>query len=281
MENRKPLPKICAMTAKVFAVLAIVLMFTMCAQQTKKEQLKASIEKANGEWMQAVKNRDAAAVAGMYAEDGFVMPPNSPAIQGREGIKGFFSGAMDAGVKDVRLVTEDVEGDDNFAIEKGTYEMRAEGDVVIDQGKYLVHWKKMDGKWRFKNDMFSSNHPAAAPTFKKGNVVGLHVGQIKLQPGVTIDQFAQHYRESVIPEFEKTYPDVKLYLIRGIRGENKNGIGLIYFFESDDIRNKYFNPDETPTEAGKVLNAKMQPTYDALAKLRASATTKYTDWVVE
>ena len=160
--------------------------------------------------------------------------------------------------------------------------MRVGGDMVVDQGKYLVHWEKVDGKWMFKNDIFNSNLPApAAPAFKKGNVVGLHVAQVKLQPGVTMDQFSQHYRETVIPEFEKTYPDVKLYVIRGVRGEQKNSIGLIYFFESDEVRNKYFNPDATPTETGKVLQAKMKPTYDALAKVRTSATTKYTDWVVE
>ena len=184
----------------------------------------------------------------MYAEDGYIMPANSPAIQGREGIKGFFAAAMNAGIKDVRLVTEDVDGDDQLAVEKGTYEMRVGGDMVVDQGKYLVHWEKVDGKWMFKNDIFNSNLPApAAPAFKKGNVVGLHVAQVKLQPGVTMDQFSQHYRETVIPEFEKTYPDVKLYVIRGVRGEQKNSIGLIYFFESDEVRNKYFNQDATPT----------------------------------
>ena len=111
--------------------------------------------------------------------------------------------------------------------------------------------------------------------------MGLHVAQIKLQPGVTMDQFVQHYRETVIPEFAKTYPDVQLYLIKGARGEQKNSVGLIYLFESDEVRNKYFNADETPTEKWMVMEAKMKPVYDALSKVRASATTKYTDWVVE
>lgn len=282
MEHVERLLKIYTIAVKAFAASAVVLALTSCEKQVDKEELKASIEDANEQWMQAVKNQDAAAVSGMYAEDGFIMPANSPAIQGREGIKSFFSAAMNAGIREVRLVTEDVEGDDHLAVEKGTYEMRVDGDMVVDQGKYLVHWKKVDDKWIFQNDMFSSNNPVpVASAFQKGNVLGLHVADIKLQPGVTMEQFTQHYKESVIPEFEKTYPDVKLYLIKGIRGEKKNSIGLIYFFESDEVRNKYFNPDETPTETGKVLNAKLKPTYDALTKLRVSATTKYTDWEVE
>lgn len=262
-------------------VFAIVLLLTSCDQRMDKNELKAEIEKANQIWMDAVKKQDAVAVAAMYSDDGYILPANAPALQGRERITEFFTHAMSSGIKEVKLTTEAVDGNGQTAVERGTYQMMVEGGVVVDKGKYLVHWKKVDDKWMFQNDMFSSDAPASKTFAQKGNVFGVHVADIKLQRGVTLDQFSQYYKQTVIPEFEKTYPDVKLYFIRGIRGENKDRIGLIYYFESDEVRNKYFNADETPTEAGKILNAKMKPTYDALTKLRVSASTKYTDWVVE
>lgn len=188
---------------------------------------------------------------------------------------------MSAGIKDIKLTSLAVDGNGQTAVERGRYEMIADGGAVADKGKYLVHWRKVDGKWMFQNDMFSSDAPAAKTFAQKGNVFGVHVADVKLQRGVSLDQFAKYYKETVIPEFEKNYPDVKLYFIKGLRGENKDRIGLIYYFESDDVRNKYFNPDETPTEEFKMMEAKMKPAYDGLAKLRTSASTKYTDWVVE
>jgi uncharacterized protein (TIGR02246 family) len=281
MKNNSQSPTVRTFAAISSAVLVIVLSLTSCEQQMDKSELKAEIEKANQTWMEAVKKQDAEAVAAMYSDDSFILPANVPAIQGREGIKNFFAGAMGAGIKNVKLITEAVDGDEETAVERGVYEMMAEGGTVVDKGKYLVHWKKVDGRWLFQNDMFSSDMPAPKTLAQKGNVFGVHVADVKLQSGVTRDRFEQYYKETVIPEFEKTYPDVKLYFIKGIRGEHKDRIGLIYYFESDEVRNKYFNPDETPTDAGKVLQARMKPTYDGLTKLRVSASTKYTDWVVE
>lgn len=263
------------------AFFAIVLVSISCEQQMDKNLLKAEIEQANQEWMEAVKKQDANAIAAMYSDDAYILPASAPAIQGREGIKDFFGHALSAGIKDIKLTSLAVDGNGQTAVERGTYEMMVEGGAVVDKGKYLVHWKKVADKWMFQNDMFSSDAPAAKTFAQKGNVLGVHVADVKLQRGVSLDQFAKYYKETVIPEFEKNYPDVKLYFIKGLRGENKDRIGLIYYFESDNVRNKYFNPDETPTEEFRILEAKMKPAYDGLAKLRTSASTKYTDWVVE
>jgi hypothetical protein len=115
---------------------------------------------------------------------------------------------------------------------------------------------------------------------KKGNVIGLHIATINLNPDVTLNQFKEFYIKNVIPEFEKTYPDVKLYFISGIRGENQNSVGLIYFFESIKIRDKYFHADGSPTELGMTAQEKMKPTYEKLRTLE-TATLKYTDWLIE
>lgn len=282
MKKKKPNEIICAAAAITIAVVASVMTPAVCQSKLENSSLKAGIEKANQSWMEAMKKQDAEGVAALYAEDALLLAPNAPAIQGREGARNFFASAMNAGIKEVKLYTEEVDGDGQFAIERGTYEMYADGNTVADKGKYIVHWKNINGEWKFYRDMFNSDMPApAAQPLQKGNVVGLHVATIQLKPGVSQDQFADYYKKNIIPEFEKVYPDTKLYLIKGLRGENERRLGLIYYFTSDDIRNKYFNPDGTPTSDGLVLEEKMKPSYDALATVRESASTKYTDWVIE
>lgn len=263
------------------AIFATALLLSACKQQMDKNELKASIEKANQAWMEAVKKQDASGVAGLYTEDAFILPPNAPAMQGREGIKGFFSAAMNAGIKDIRLVTEQVDGDQETAIERGAYEMRADGDKVVDQGKYLVHWKNINGKWMFQNDIFNSNMPSSNASLQKGNLIGVHVVSVKLNRGVTLNQYEEFYKNTVLPEFQKNWPEAKLYVIKGIRGDNKNSMGFLYFFESEDIRNKYFNEAGSMTEAGMVMVEKMRPILDQLDELYGTSTTKYTDWVIE
>jgi hypothetical protein len=117
-------------------------------------------------------------------------------------------------------------------------------------------------------------------SLKKGNVVGLHVTAITLKPGRSMDDFKEFYLRKVIPAFEKQYPDVKHYLIRGLRGESENTLGTIYFFQSDNIRSRYFNTDGTRTPLGEQKHASMKSIEDELDEW-ATITREYTDWVIE
>jgi hypothetical protein len=115
---------------------------------------------------------------------------------------------------------------------------------------------------------------------KKGNLIGTHVMEISLQPGVTMEQFTNFYVKTAIPEYEKIMTDVKFYLVNGIRGENKNSFGLIFIFGSEQIRNKYFNDDGSQTDFQKSISEKLKPINEKLDKL-GTVTTKYTDWIVQ
>ena len=47
-------------------------------------------------------------------------------------------------------------------MEMGRYELMAGGNKV-DEGKYLVEWKKVDGRWLLHRDMPSTDMPVAQP----------------------------------------------------------------------------------------------------------------------
>ena len=63
-------------------------------------------------------------------------------------------------------------------------------------------------------------------------------------------------------------------------GENNNSIGILWFFESESDRNKYFNEDGSMSDLGNATFEKLQPIQDELAKL-GTWTSKYTDWIVQ
>ena len=128
--------------------------------KTDEKILRSEIEEANQIWMNGVATKDTEAVASVYTEDATVMPPNVPAMIGREGAKNLVSGALNSGISAVKLTTIDVYGIDDIAVENGKYEMMA-GDQIADEGKYLVGWKKVEGKWLIHKDIFNSNLPVA------------------------------------------------------------------------------------------------------------------------
>ena len=110
----------------------------------------------------AVRNGDDAAAAALYTEDGTLLPPNSDFITGRENIQGFFQAVIDGGLKGLNISTLELDIQDDSAHEMGTYEMVADGGVVIDNGKFIVIWKRLDGKWLLRRDMINTSRSAEA-----------------------------------------------------------------------------------------------------------------------
>ncbi len=114
---------------------------------------------------------------------------------------------------------------------------------------------------------------------QKGNLMGLHVMTVHLKPNVRMEQFKTFFISEVIPAYEAQF-NVQGYLIRGIRGVNKNSFGIVWIFETEQARNKFFNKDGTQNDLGKAAIEKVSIAEKELEKL-GSYTTKYTDWVVQ
>ena len=115
---------------------------------------------------------------------------------------------------------------------------------------------------------------------QKGSLIGTHVMTVTLMPGVTLEKCMDFYKTKVIPEMEKNIPNWKVYLIKGIRGENNNSFGLLFVIKSAQDRDKYYNADGSDTELGKSLGAKLKPLDDELGKF-GTWTSKSTDWIVQ
>jgi uncharacterized protein (TIGR02246 family) len=115
------------------------------------------IGKANRQFEQKFASGDARGIASLYTMDGCVLPPGATTQQGTEAIATFWKMAMDMGIKAAQLETVQLEAEGDTAVEIGRYSLTGEGGKHIDEGKYLVVWKKQSGQWRLHKDIWNTS----------------------------------------------------------------------------------------------------------------------------
>jgi uncharacterized protein (TIGR02246 family) len=118
----------------------------------------ATIQKLNDKWTGAFNKGDAAAVAAMYTEDAYVLPPGGDMVKGRSAIEALWKQtAQQAG--DAKLVTVDV-------LPLGRRGAREIGTVTLETkaqppqqlvGKYAVVWRQIRGRWLLATDIWNWN----------------------------------------------------------------------------------------------------------------------------
>ena len=110
-----------------------------------------------------VANRDAAALASLYAENAKFMPPGMGVCEGRAQTQSAMQLLLDMGARSLDLEPLEVREADNLTIEYGRYTLGIEpegGGAVTDVGKYLViHERQADGSTKIAYDIFNSNTP--------------------------------------------------------------------------------------------------------------------------
>ena len=119
--------------------------------------LRAEIAAANARFMDAFGAGHAPGVAACYTASGQLLPPGSDVVTGREAITTFWSVVMGAGIAAARLETVELEARGDLAVEVGRYTLSGADGGAIDQGKYVVVWKRTDGEWRIHRDIWSTS----------------------------------------------------------------------------------------------------------------------------
>jgi uncharacterized protein (TIGR02246 family) len=121
-------------------------------------QDKATIEKLNDAWTAAFNKGDAAAVAALYTEDAFVLPPGSDMVKGRAAIGAFWRQAAQQ-LTDAKLTIVDVLPlGPEAAREIGTVTLKTKAQPPQDViGKYVVVWRKTGGDWKLATDIWNTN----------------------------------------------------------------------------------------------------------------------------
>lgn len=124
----------------------------------------------------------------------------------------------------------------------------------------------------------------SAQTLKKDAVIAISTYSFVLKPDVTMNQFLDFYINKYIPEFEKNYLGVKMFVLMGDRGEKKNQLGEVWYFESVKVRDKYYptENDTTNSDAVKAAEEKMNKDINnGFSKFLVSGKRVYTDWIIK
>jgi reactive intermediate/imine deaminase len=145
------------------AVLILCLSaLTIHAQQLPSFTLPDAIDRVLRDYEQAWRARDAAALADLFTEDGFVLQGGKPPVRGREAIREAYKSS--GGPLFLRALAYSADGVTGYII--GAYRGEQDGP---DDGKFILALRQRpDGWWMIAADMDNSNRPpagAGAPTY--------------------------------------------------------------------------------------------------------------------
>ena len=139
-----------------YMLAAIFLLVTL--HSADAQTLMADIQKSNNAFAKAFNAGNATAVGQFYTSDATAMPPGADLLKGRAAITAFWQAQIKAGVKNVVLTTVSVEGFGHTASEIGRVVLDApgpDGQPAKVEGKYLVIWKNVEGKWLLDTDIWN------------------------------------------------------------------------------------------------------------------------------
>jgi len=122
---------------------------------------KKEIEAANKEFIELFAKGDSVGVANFFTIDAKSMGPNEPSHEGRNKIQTVYQGFIKDGANKLDLITTGVWGTEDMLAEEGLFTFADKDGKQLDKGKYIVLWKKEDGKWKLFRDCYNSDLPVA------------------------------------------------------------------------------------------------------------------------
>ncbi len=145
---------------KKLIILLFVLWTVGCMQvpQTDLEGLKAMQDV----WQSAYDAKEPAGLAAIYAEDGALLPPNSEMANGRAAIEAYWAEFHTSGIG-VEITDTEVYAHSDLGYTVGTFIATDADGATIDEGKYVVIWRNVDGKWQMHRDIWNSSRPPPTP----------------------------------------------------------------------------------------------------------------------
>lgn len=144
--------------ARVIAMALLVAGSRSAGAQLATVTLPPELDRVLRDYEQGWKAGDAAALAALFTEDGFVLQPNRPPVRGRTAIQAAYTGASGGDLR-LRALAYAVDGNVGYLI--GAY---AYGDAPGDVGKFTLTLRRGgDGRWLIMSDMDNGNAPPRRP----------------------------------------------------------------------------------------------------------------------
>ena len=133
-------------------------------EATSTEADVEAIKRVNVDLINALNAGDAAAAVALVMDDAVDLPPNRPAVIGREAIRSFVQSDFDLFTMNFaeEVVEVEVAGDlaviwTNYTV---TLTFKNDGAQVTNNGKWLKVLKRQpDGSWKFSRNIWNSDNP--------------------------------------------------------------------------------------------------------------------------
>jgi uncharacterized protein (TIGR02246 family) len=140
-------------TLKAVAILVLPLLLVTATSADRDSdrglaEIRAAIDEANLEFREGFRNADVDQLAELFTRDARLMPPLLPSVVGREAIRDYMQYWVEYGIRDIKIVTEEVygSGDTAFEISRST-PVLSTGEE-LPRSRDMVVWKHEEGRWR-------------------------------------------------------------------------------------------------------------------------------------
>lgn len=147
------------------SLVALLMVSPVVAAENAADQ--AVIRALDTEMVAALNARDIDRYMNCLAEDAVWMPPNAPVVVGKAAIRDLVSQLFEVPEYTVahHLLTIKVSRSGDMAYLVYAYEFAVEdatGNPVMEKGKDISVFEKVDGSWKLTIDMWNSDAPAVA-----------------------------------------------------------------------------------------------------------------------
>ncbi|MFO7574799.1 MAG: hypothetical protein R6W67_06540, partial [Bacteroidales bacterium] len=139
-------------------------------------------------------------LASFYTDDAQLMVPGAPVMSGADNIVAYWQGAINAGINNVKLETTDVSGCGNEVIEYGKYTIFAGDNFAVDNGKYIVIWKRVGKEFKIFRDIPNSDNPPPIARGVANDTILIIYNYVKADK---VEEFKKFNHEFLHPLFQR------------------------------------------------------------------------------
>jgi ketosteroid isomerase-like protein len=107
-------------------------------------------------WVEAFNAKDIEAMTSYYAEDAVLLPPDAPAIFGRDAVLATVQEMFASGLG-IELEDLEIKVENDLGYKAGRYRLLSEDGTLVDRGKYIEIWTKVKGTWVLHRDIWNSS----------------------------------------------------------------------------------------------------------------------------
>jgi uncharacterized protein (TIGR02246 family) len=157
-------------TVTYFSIFPLIFLFCLtlsCQEQRSKLDVEADVAAINelvDNYVANINSGDLEQWMSLWAGGGVDMPPNTPAVVGKENIRAKMQPVFDQFQQEMTNKTEEVKVDGDLAFARGNYAYRLipkeGGETIEGNGKWLsILVRQDDGSWKFARDIYNDSTP--------------------------------------------------------------------------------------------------------------------------